>query len=111
MISEKMLDRREHATEACRRTGVHIYRSRDPLPNQKGAESRYLSCSIRRFPFRMFVCRIERSHGLAISSHEDLFFFSLDIDRSAIDSINLILDRRCMRSFRSVGVRTQRITA
>ena len=55
------------------------------LIRYKGAESRYLSCSSRCFPIRMFVCWMDRSDGLAISSQENLFFFSLDIDRSVID--------------------------
>ena len=29
-----IVDRQEHATEACRQAGVHIYRSRDLLPDQ-----------------------------------------------------------------------------
>ena len=87
-IREILLDgrSREHATEACLRAGVHIYRSRDLcLMRYKAAKSRYLSCSSRCFPIRMFVCGMDRSEGLAISSQEDLFFFSLDIDRSVID--------------------------
>ena len=50
----KTLDGREHATEACRRAGLHIYRSHDLLPSQVEEEQ-----SRDVFPIRVDVSLFE----------------------------------------------------